>query len=67
MADSPWPIIHSERMALADDLAGLTAAQWQTPPLCAGRPVLDVTGHAPPPAKKPAPQLYGPRHAAGVR
>src|SRR6478672_3507798 len=32
---SPWPTIHTERAALADDLAGLTHDQWETPSLCA--------------------------------
>jgi hypothetical protein len=35
MADSPWPAVHAERKALADDLANLTAQGWRTPSLCA--------------------------------
>ena len=27
-ASSPWPLIHGEREALADDLATLTGEQW---------------------------------------
>lgn len=44
-ADSPWPVIHAERAALAEDLAGLTGAQWATPSLCWDWSVRDVLGH----------------------
>jgi hypothetical protein len=33
-AQSPWPVIHAERAALADDLAALTDEQWAMPSLC---------------------------------
>jgi uncharacterized protein (TIGR03083 family) len=42
---SPWPLIHAEREALADDLEKLTNAQWATPSLCTGWTVRDVLGH----------------------
>jgi uncharacterized protein (TIGR03083 family) len=42
---SPWPTIHAERAMLAEDLAGLTDAQWAGPSLCADWTVLDVLGH----------------------
>jgi uncharacterized protein (TIGR03083 family) len=45
MADSPWPTIHAERAALADDLESLTPDQWSTPSLCAGWTVADVLAH----------------------
>ena len=45
MSDSPWPTIHAERQALANDLAGLSDAQWQTASLCTGWTVQDVVGH----------------------
>ena len=45
MPESPWPVIHAERQALADDLAGLSDQQWQAPSLCAGWTVQDVAGH----------------------
>jgi uncharacterized protein (TIGR03083 family) len=45
MATSPWPVIHVERGALANDLSGLTDAQWQTPSLCQGWSVHDLTAH----------------------
>src|SRR5690348_15293490 len=40
-----WPIIHTERHALADDLAGLTPEQWATPSLCGRWSVHDVLAH----------------------
>ncbi|MEV4673583.1 maleylpyruvate isomerase family mycothiol-dependent enzyme [Actinomadura sp. NPDC049382] len=40
-----WPLIHSERAALAADLAELTGAQWETPSLCAGLTVREVLAH----------------------
>lgn len=40
-----WTIVAAERGALADDLEGLTDAQWDTPSLCAGWTVRDVLAH----------------------
>lgn len=40
-----WTTIAAERGALADDLAALTPAQWETPSLCAGWTVRDVVAH----------------------
>src|SRR4051794_38563586 len=45
MASSPWPTIHAERGALADDLSGLDDAQWQTASLCQGWSVHDLLAH----------------------
>ncbi len=45
MPDSPWPTIHAERAALADDLTGLRAAQWATPTPCGGWTVHQVLAH----------------------
>ena len=46
MAESdPWPLIHGEREALADDLASLTDEQWATASLCPDWSVRDVLGH----------------------
>jgi uncharacterized protein (TIGR03083 family) len=42
---SPWPIIHAERGALADDLERLSDGQWEHPSLCVGWSVHDVLGH----------------------
>jgi uncharacterized protein (TIGR03083 family) len=44
-AESPWPVIHAERAALADDLAALTDEQWATPSLCGNWTVREVLGH----------------------
>jgi uncharacterized protein (TIGR03083 family) len=45
MADNIWPVIHAERKALADDLAGLSDTQWQTRSLCADWTVHEVLAH----------------------
>ena len=42
---SPWPLIHAERLALAEDLASLDDAQWSAPSLCGDWTVRDVLGH----------------------
>ena len=45
MADSIWPTVAAERRSLADDLASLSDAQWDTPSLCDGWSVRDVLAH----------------------
>jgi uncharacterized protein (TIGR03083 family) len=40
-----WPVVHTERQALADDLEHLTVDQWATPSLCAGWDIHDVLAH----------------------
>ncbi|GIJ20780.1 maleylpyruvate isomerase family mycothiol-dependent enzyme [Micromonospora lutea] len=40
-----WSLVHAERAALADDLAGLTADRWTTPSLCTGLTVREVLAH----------------------
>ncbi|WAU82130.1 maleylpyruvate isomerase family mycothiol-dependent enzyme [Streptomyces sp. Qhu-G9] len=40
-----WPLIHTERAALAADLAELTDEQWATPSLCTGLTVREVLAH----------------------
>ncbi|WP_282082495.1 maleylpyruvate isomerase family mycothiol-dependent enzyme [Streptomyces tendae] len=40
-----WPLIGTERAALAADLAELTGEQWATPSLCAGLTVREVLAH----------------------
>src|SRR3954453_1237831 len=44
MSDSPWPTIHAARHALADDLSGLTNAQWQTRSQCSDWDVPQMLG-----------------------
>ncbi|MDQ1700151.1 MAG: hypothetical protein QOG34_2014 [Frankiaceae bacterium] len=59
MSNDPWPVIHAERQALADDLAGLTDEQWKTPSLCGGWTVLDVVGHMVATARMTPPRFFG--------
>ncbi|CAL9365488.1 hypothetical protein SUDANB58_00742 [Streptomyces sp. enrichment culture] len=40
-----WPLIHTERAALAADLADLTDEQWATASLCTGLSVREVLAH----------------------
>ena len=40
-----WPIVHSERAALVDDLASLDDDLWDRPSLCPGWSVHDVAAH----------------------
>ncbi|MFI6520835.1 maleylpyruvate isomerase family mycothiol-dependent enzyme [Spirillospora sp. NPDC050679] len=40
-----WPLIRTERAALAADLADLTDEQWAMPSLCAGLTVREVLAH----------------------
>jgi uncharacterized protein (TIGR03083 family) len=40
-----WELVAVERGALADDLEGLTDAQWNTPSLCQGWSVRDIVAH----------------------
>jgi len=45
MSESPWPVIHAERHALADDLSGLSNAQWRTQSQCGDWDVHQLLGH----------------------
>ena len=45
MADSVWPLVHTERRALAADLAAVRGDGWTTPSLCAGWTVHEVLAH----------------------
>ncbi len=58
MADSPWPLIHAEREALAADLAKLDEPGWQTPSLCIGWTVRDVLGHMTATARMTPPKFF---------
>lgn len=40
-----WPVVHTERKALASDLSGLPAERWSTPSLCDRWSVRDVLAH----------------------
>ncbi|MDE3722858.1 maleylpyruvate isomerase family mycothiol-dependent enzyme [Nocardiopsis sp. N85] len=41
----PWPLIHEERRALAEDLSTMSEERWTTPSLCAGLTVREVLAH----------------------
>ncbi len=45
MPNDVWPLVHAERRALIDDLAGLDDEQWSRPSLCDGWTVHDVAAH----------------------
>jgi uncharacterized protein (TIGR03083 family) len=66
-ASSPWPLIHGEREALADDLASLTDEQWATASLCPGWSVRDVLGHIIATAKMTPGGFFGGLARAGFR
>lgn len=40
-----WPVVHTERQAMIDDLELLEPAQWRTESLCPGWDVHDVLAH----------------------
>lgn len=40
-----WPLVHTEREALIEDLAGLAEDDWRTPSLCEGWTVHEVAAH----------------------
>ncbi len=40
-----WTLVAAERAALADDLIGLTPAQWDSPSLCPDWTVRDIVAH----------------------
>jgi uncharacterized protein (TIGR03083 family) len=40
-----WPTVHAERIALAEDLTGLSDEQWHTPSLCSEWDVHQVLAH----------------------
>lgn len=43
--DPLWTTVHTERSALAADLAGLDDERWRTPSLCEGLSVREVLAH----------------------
>jgi uncharacterized protein (TIGR03083 family) len=66
-AASPWPLIHTERRALAGDLAGLDDAKWVTTSLCAQWSVQDVLGHMIATAKMTPPKFFAALAGSGFR
>lgn len=67
MADDIWPMVHAERHALADDLAQLTPAQWETPSLSEGRTVQQTLAHMTATAAMTPPSFFAKLLAAGFR
>ncbi|MER7764697.1 maleylpyruvate isomerase family mycothiol-dependent enzyme [Streptomyces sp. NPDC097619] len=45
MTTDVWALVHAERAALIEDLAGLDEGQWRSPSLCEGWTVHDVAAH----------------------
>lgn len=43
--DAVWSLVHGERAALIEDLAGIDDKRWEEPSLCAGWTVHDVVAH----------------------
>lgn len=64
---SPWPTIHTERAALAGDLAELTDERWETPSLCAPWTVRQVLAHMTATAKMTPPKFFLQLASAGFR
>jgi uncharacterized protein (TIGR03083 family) len=66
-ATSPWPTIHAERSALADDLSGLPDDRWSTTSLCADWNVHQLLGHMVATAKMTPPAFFGKMLGSGFR
>ena len=54
-----WPVVHTERKALAADLRGLSPEDWARPSLCGGWTVRDVLAHMTSAAKLTPPAFFG--------
>ncbi len=61
-----WSVIHAERKALAADLDGLTAEQWDTRSLCELWAVRDVLAHMTATAKITPPSFFAKLAGAGL-
>jgi uncharacterized protein (TIGR03083 family) len=66
-ATSPWPTIHDERSALADDLSGLPVDRWSSPSLCSEWTVHQVLGHMAATAKMTPPLFMAKMLGSGFR
>ncbi|HEY7927413.1 MAG TPA: maleylpyruvate isomerase family mycothiol-dependent enzyme [Candidatus Dormibacteraeota bacterium] len=67
MASSPWPLIHAERKALAEDLRQLAESQWATQSLCSDWTIRDALAHMTATAKMTPPRFFGKFMASGFR
>lgn len=62
-----WAVVHAERAALADDLAGISDEQWDTASLCPEWTVRDTLAHMISAAKLTPPKFFGGMIASGFR
>jgi uncharacterized protein (TIGR03083 family) len=62
-----WQYIHSERAAVAETLAGLSADQWGSPSWCQGWSVQEASGHILAAAEQTPLHFYAQLAAAGFR
>jgi uncharacterized protein (TIGR03083 family) len=67
MSTNPWPSVHAERQALADDLQSLSDDQWKTASLCTGWTVQQVLGHMTATAKMTPPKFFSGMIGSGFR
>ena len=67
MSSNPWPTVHAERQALADDLKSLTEDQWKIPSMCTGWSVQQVLGHMTATAKLTPPKFFAGLIGSGFR
>src|SRR5215472_18049828 len=54
-----WPVVHTERRALAADLHDLSTEDWAAPSLCSDWTVRDVLAHMTSAAKLTPPAFFG--------
>lgn len=66
-SSSPWPTIHRERAALADELASVPESDWSTPSLCEGWTVHQILGHMVSTAKMTPPKFIAKFAGSGFR
>ncbi|MFI6040894.1 maleylpyruvate isomerase family mycothiol-dependent enzyme [Nocardia sp. NPDC051321] len=62
--EASWRVIEQQRLAIADLLAELTPAEWESPSLCAHWRIRDVAAHL---ALTPQPPSLGALFVAGLR
>lgn len=67
MATNVWPTVHAERAALAEDLAGLDGAAWDTRSLCPEWTVRQVLAHLTSTATMTPPKFFVSLASAGFR
>ena len=60
-----WPVVHTERRALAADLNDLSTEDWATPSLCTDWTVRDVVAHMTATSKLSGPTFFPKLLASG--